>query len=335
MKPYSKIGLFVLLAILVIAAILVPVTSRAAFCKSCHEMQNNYSTWQASAHRNVECISCHVRPGAVNLILDKIEALREVVVHFTGPKNIIINQGSELSKTQPSENCTSCHPSPGNKSDGRVKFVHDAHKDSGLTCAYCHNRVAHPGLQGYKERITMPFCIDCHRQKGAPASCTTCHPPSFDLKPSSHKQGNWIDRHSDLVSSACFTCHENRQKFCDGCHGLAMPHPKGWKSAHAEKIGAGLSSALCAKCHVQSFCDNCHRSQNPHPAGWLGGHISAAKSGAKCDVCHAASFCSNCHQAKSPHPANWLSTHPRQAGQVCLTCHNQSFCSGCHARSDD
>ena len=54
------------------------VTSSASFCSSCHEMQPEYDTWKASTHSEVDCVSCHVQPGAKNIANSKIEGVIEL-----------------------------------------------------------------------------------------------------------------------------------------------------------------------------------------------------------------------------------------------------------------
>ena len=60
-------------------------TERSSFCISaCHEMNPYGVTWETSVHRQVPCVKCHIKPGAVELVKAKAAAMREVYVHFTG-----------------------------------------------------------------------------------------------------------------------------------------------------------------------------------------------------------------------------------------------------------
>ncbi len=60
-------------------------TERSSFCISaCHEMNPYGATWETSVHRQVPCVKCHIKPGAVELVKAKAAAMREVYVHFSG-----------------------------------------------------------------------------------------------------------------------------------------------------------------------------------------------------------------------------------------------------------
>ena len=56
-----------------------------------------------------------------------------------------------------------------------VKFAHRSHINAGLTCADCHGDVARMKEVKLNQKVTMGWCVGCHRQKNAPTDCTTCH----------------------------------------------------------------------------------------------------------------------------------------------------------------
>lgn len=291
-----KIAIIVALIVIIFLAVAFPATSSPRFCGLCHEMQSNYRSWQRSVHHDVNCITCHAKPGFINLVVDKFSSLGDVYSHFTtNSSELVINEDGLLSKDIPSKNCLLCHKSFKDKSDnGRIKYDHKTHEKAGFTCAYCHNRVAHPGFIEHKERITMPFCLDCHRKKNAALSCSTCHPAGFKLKPASHEQSNWIKAHGHINDvSSCLLCHNKSS--CDNCHGAPLPHPEGWRQTH--KTWAEKNKDKCLLCHKVSGCDNCHRTVNPHQPDWISSHNEEVeKNGnAKCLNCHTIDFCDSCH----------------------------------------
>lgn len=56
-----------------------------------------------------------------------------------------------------------------------VQFTHKPHVRAGVACAACHGDV---GSMERVERVaplTMGWCIECHRDLGAPDDCATCH----------------------------------------------------------------------------------------------------------------------------------------------------------------
>ena len=80
---------------------------------------------------------------------------------------------------------------------------------------------------------------------------------------------------------ACSTCHQTvghggmptpPQQVCDDCHGLAMPHPDGFGTAHGKQV-VEQGGEVCARCHnVYLHCQECHGLQMPHPEQWTQKH---------------------------------------------------------------
>jgi cytochrome c7-like protein len=56
-----------------------------------------------------------------------------------------------------------------------VYFNHRPHIARGVACETCHGPVKEEEQIQQVETLHMGFCIDCHRQNGAPISCYTCH----------------------------------------------------------------------------------------------------------------------------------------------------------------
>ena len=59
-----------------------------------------------------------------------------------------------------------------------VFYTHRRHVGiAGLECVVCHGQIAQTGSPPAVPlvRITMAFCIDCHRRSGVPTDCTRCH----------------------------------------------------------------------------------------------------------------------------------------------------------------
>ncbi len=101
--------------------------------------------------------------------------------------------------------------------------------------------------------------------------------------------------------NSCYTCH--KPSFCDGCHGLKMPHPAEFKKNHA---AAGYADpGVCAKCHARSaaeakgtgFCDACHHPSKTPAGSWILQHPEAVKKdgATPCFDCHTEVDCSTCH----------------------------------------
>lgn len=56
-----------------------------------------------------------------------------------------------------------------------VHFNHKPHVRAGVDCAACHGGVAQMARVTRVRPLTMGWCVSCHRARGAPTDCTTCH----------------------------------------------------------------------------------------------------------------------------------------------------------------
>ncbi|MGG1676493.1 NapC/NirT family cytochrome c [Neobacillus sp. NRS-1170] len=159
------------------------LTNSPAFCSSCHEMAPEYSTFTASAHNQISCVQCHIKPGAINMLTHKMKSMKEVYYHVTGvPKQIVQTEEEAVSN----ENCLQCHSK--NRlvtASGDLKVNHKGHIEKEIPCITCHAGVVHAKMatrginveevrgEWTKEnaekmmekkylRPNMGTCIDCH-----------------------------------------------------------------------------------------------------------------------------------------------------------------------------
>jgi hypothetical protein len=59
-----------------------------------------------------------------------------------------------------------------------VYWSHKQHVTNGkTTCDTCHGNVAEMEVMQKVKDISMPACIECHKQHSAPVSCDRCHDP--------------------------------------------------------------------------------------------------------------------------------------------------------------
>lgn len=56
-----------------------------------------------------------------------------------------------------------------------VKFSHKPHVLAGLECQSCHGPVQEMEVVEQVAPLQMGWCIGCHKDKGAPITCNTCH----------------------------------------------------------------------------------------------------------------------------------------------------------------
>jgi hypothetical protein len=221
---------------------------------------------------------------------------------------------AELMSQNSFVNCSDCHQNLDRVfQQGEVPalptFTHDMHFQNGVSdCAACHPANTHEPDK--VNTPTMTACYWCHgegKDALAPGKCETCHPPGFRSVPSSHLTPAWLKgQHGEEATAdrySCTTCHE-QQSFCENCHGLAMPHPAGWKAQLHVTTYFETGMDTCASCHQttateqnpRDFCDTCHHPKDPKDRQWVKYHPEVVKDYAQpCFQCHAAQTCKTCH----------------------------------------
>jgi hypothetical protein len=56
-----------------------------------------------------------------------------------------------------------------------VRFDHASHRLANVACATCHGDVGSMDRVSRAVEPTMGWCVGCHRERGAPDDCLTCH----------------------------------------------------------------------------------------------------------------------------------------------------------------
>ncbi len=339
----------VLLLVLTAAAFgAAAYTERSTFCMTaCHEMEPYGATWQRSAHSDIDCVGCHIKPGAVEFAEAKLSALREVYVHVTGQVKAPIAVTEHI----PNSTCTAsdCHPQGSIKKEiawGNVTFSHGQHADVPL-CIDCHAQVVHTGTPGrpYIAPTTMAFCLRCHDGEQASGDCETCHTaPHADRGKCTdcHALASWKSdfRHPVKLGKP----HE--ELICEKCHtkstATAMGFPTGCVSCHAKRHA--VAETRCAKCHVtihwvpstfrhpKSGCTDCHKRPHPDRGACLRCHTTSSWAShfahpVALGGVHASFACERCH-------TNGLNA----PGKACASCHGDQHggltdCQRCHTTS--
>lgn len=358
MKPQTRLLLAVGVVLLVTgSAVAVELTSRPAFCNTCHEMTPYYEAWTAGAHATVDCVDCHVDPGVVAQVSHKFVALKEVYLHLTTDPRFPV--GAEV----PDRRCVACHD---DEVDPRIPgFDHEAHR-AGRQCVSCHSGIGHTvtaealdaagvldpeafaayessrtavlgagaaNIEGHVEVV----CSDCHDL--AATGCAACHPRPEEHPETTatcltcHAAADWRFEHPP-ASAACAACHEppddHYPQPCTTCHETGVS----WAFTHP-------TSADCASCHAPpadhygSSCASCH---SPDEA-WSDAVFTHPGSASACLECHTkpaghySTSCASCHKTG----VSWAFTHPTSA--ACASCHRPpanhygSSCASCHSPS--
>lgn len=210
-------------ALALAGAAAIPLTNHPKFCASCHTIEPSYDSWQASTHREVGCVECHVRPGVAGFLEDKVGAgLKDVATTVFGTPGEPHNLKSHVESAV----CLRCHQAilrvseiaerdlpPPVKGVGLI-MSHRAHmkafaeRGKGEGCVTCHGRVVHgEPIKGYPIVIPRghvdldpkPYHPDFPKNsklwEASLRDCMRCHDGESTYK-------------SQVLSKRCETCHQ-------------------------------------------------------------------------------------------------------------------------------
>lgn len=292
---------------------------RPSTCFQCHQEASYAQTLQESAHADVSCLGCHGGTGVAGGIQTAATYGRWVYTYASTQKPPEPS-GDSVSDAA----CLQCHAgvSSGVSTNNGIRVRHSDFLEQGAHCRDCHNDTAHGDKVIEPTSPSMDDCVSCHDQETASAECETCHVKDELLVASETAK---LPKLTHANTGDCYGCHE--EKPCLECHGITMPHPKGWGPKDG---GPGLSGShalegftdreLCWRCHYsgdQPFerpatrggftqtadgC-TCHGSFGDMHGGeaWVAEHglqATGRKSGpeAECFACHDARYlCDQCH----------------------------------------
>lgn len=342
-----------LLVIFAFYGVSMMLTSTQWFCNdACHNVHaDNEKTFYAGSHSQVSCMACHYRPNMdpARFAIDRIDKLLDLYPTIAGTFEMPLNEHSRLALRTPSYQCTQCHSSMREVTPSRGMLIdHQVHEKQGISCAVCHNRVAHPekfaytlpGNAHHEDFMKMRACFRCHTLTEtspstfrAPGSCSACHTADFDLVPPSHDAKGWYTAGGDSTGHAKAALADAKE---------VAEAKKEWADIRTEfldrqprvlmriidvdterplDVPPAAAVSECDTCHVRSkFCDVCHGLQIPHPATFAKEHPAkfTEKDATSCAMCHNksgspandAKTCQMCHHPAWNPAASWTSQHP-------------------------
>jgi nitrate/TMAO reductase-like tetraheme cytochrome c subunit len=332
----------------------VEVTSTASFCNSCHIMEPYYASWKKGSHKDVQCIKCHIEPGAEGFIAAKLNGLGQVV-------DDVLNRTSNKPSASVSVlSCTrsGCHSvetlQKKEINNGKFKFRHDKHlgqKHLGveISCGTCHAHVK--GDQHFE--VTTNVCITCHLVDSGGNPTEQLAGKESQVILMSVRPAEEAHQNADgekVPPSTCTTCHEPPQKEVE-FHGQ--------KFDHAQALSFG---ATCVSCHQgvtatpppidDGRCLECHTfgvekaldTKEMHRVHTLGDHKIECSSchgsirhGASVQLTAMEKFdCVKCHSDEhAVQRSNYLKGSPE--GAAADDTSNPMFlahvdCTGCHTQ---
>lgn len=316
------------------------VTSTRWFCNQvCHNVHlDNAAAYYNASHSEISCIACHYPPNMdpLSLAVDRADKMADVPPAITGDFEMPLNPNSRLALSIPEEQCLQCHNTDRNTpvSPGIV-IDHAAHREKGITCGACHNRVAHkegdlklPGNKPHEDFMQMTACFRCHSLTGksvseyeAPGACKTCHPKDFDLVPPTHDVKNWYDAkgdssgHAKAAKAGIEHAAELGAEWAKEKSGFEDHEPRPLAAIALKMVNYDESLKVmvppvgtvdeCKTCHKPDFCSSCHGTDIPHKPDFREAHnkLNKPADAAKCASCHnethdakyASMACSQCH----------------------------------------
>jgi hypothetical protein len=329
---------------LLVALLMVEVTSRPQFCGSCHVMAPYYQSWLTSSHREVACVECHIPPGIYSEVQKKKEALSMVVSYFTGTYGT--NPWAEIDDAA----CLRCHQRrllAGKEVFAGILFDHTPHltelrREKKLRCTSCHSQI----VQGSHIAVTTSTCVLCHFKDqvlgSGTAECTLCH----DIPEKVIEKGHLSFEHGDVkrFDMQCSWCHAQvtkgdgnapRQR-CYVCHNDPARLARYDEHAELHRIHVTDHKVECLHCHTEiqhgSFagpaeiagtaCQTCHAGghapQRDLYAG-IGGKGVPPRPSA---MYLAGIHCEGCHFL----PRQKGASHVQSASEVsCMACHGPRY----------
>ena len=243
------------LALLAIVALPVFSTLQPAYYERYESLAERMRYWRTSTHGFMSCASCHVDPGATNVIrfgAKSIPAFYSQLV--SGP------QRTNLLGTPTREACQKCHTSYRQISPaGDLRIPHRAHVEVlKMDCSVCHERLVHYASDRGFNRPKMSMCMSlCHDGRQATDECVKCH--TQKQVPASHKAPDWLQSHSAMTAKDdCAACHAWTPDYCETCHAeRPKSHSGNWKKDH--QVPARERGDGCLVCHGgEKFCKQCH-----------------------------------------------------------------------------
>jgi nitrate/TMAO reductase-like tetraheme cytochrome c subunit len=343
-------------------------TSSSSFCSTCHEMKPEFYTWKASTHSEVDCVNCHIEPGAKNLAKDKANGLLQVYKKETNTYTAPI----QMPKDIPNEACDRCHNMKNRDTtpSGDLIIPHDKHLAKDIKCVQCHSGVAHGKIaernvtfkSDYAKwdetlgksmmsnvKFTSPkmeTCMECHENRNVSTACETCH--TTRMLPKSHKETSFkTGDHGKLAEKdikECHKCHEYMSTTEIKDLGQEVSASQQFLSGGTVKPDT-ITAQEYAK--ENSFCKKCHTQRPPsHIKGFTTLHGPLANQNKqRCFTCHDEQdtgfnkitnvTCNSCHPAMHA-GFDYRATHPielppnQKPVESCYQCHNKSKCQSCH-----
>ncbi|MBC8470912.1 MAG: NapC/NirT family cytochrome c [Planctomycetes bacterium] len=329
----------------------IKITGHPKFCVSCHNMEEYYTSWGHSSHKDVACIECHAKPGMAGTVAAKAQGMVQLVQYIAG------SYGTKPHGDISSASCqqADCHEEIANDSKplmlyDRIKFRHDKHlsehpNGKSLNCVSCHGQT----VQGQHISVSKTTCLTCHfygrgEKQVAAGECETCHvipeePVTFVDEPFSHK-----DFITDKKDATCVHCHSQvtqgsgtvSRARCMACHLEEYGTVEDQEEFHLIHVSEGHFD--CLNCHEEikhgvrpmaeqlltsSTCTTCHGAKRHSIQEAIYAGTALADLDTMPDTMYEAGVaCDGCHDdAQIVKMGNITLTSRISGAKQCVDCH--------------
>ncbi|MFQ6610580.1 MAG: cytochrome c3 family protein, partial [Fidelibacterota bacterium] len=341
-------GFLTVLAVVLLASL--ELTSKPAFCSTCHYMEPYVEGWKASTHSNVTCTDCHFPPGFKSKLEGKFTAISMVANYMTG----IYKKGKPWAEISDASCLRSgCHQErflfEKVLFKDKVIFDHTPHLTKlrlgkKLRCTSCHSQI----VQGEHITVNETSCFLCHFKNQPDETpindCTWCHnaPVNTDSLDVEYDHSFVLDRQIE-----CEKCHGSMQigdgavpiERCSTCHADPdlLDQYRDLQTVHRTHVTD--HKVECQFCHlviqhksvektkdIVLNCDSCH--DNTHRAqinlfSGVGGKNTPPhpnpmfKDGLTCQACHIF------HNTDGGGTS--LGKSKEASAKSCETCHGEGY----------
>jgi cytochrome c nitrite reductase small subunit len=200
----------------------IPLTNHPKFCASCHNIAPSYDSWVKSSHKEVTCVTCHVRPSVEGWLEDKAwSGTKDVAIYLFGTPTDAPNLKAKVD----SDICLSCHQHVLRTSEVAPRDLPSPVKEVGLVMSHRKH------MEAFRARSQSEGCTTCHAGvvhdqpiKGYPIVIPRGH-VSGDNKPwhPDYPDGSYL--HTRAIND-CFRCHDGKAQHegrvldrkCETCH---------------------------------------------------------------------------------------------------------------------
>lgn len=313
MGKWSKIKLLVIPLIVLVVLIFSSggayvwwnVSSPERTCNSCHEINPSYTTWAASAHREVKCDQCHgtALSNGWHSIKEKSNM---VFTHYGGTvrnEDIRLDE-SELLETM--ARCKNCHQAEyamwkgsghsATYSDIFLDETHNSTEQLNYDCLRCHGMFYEETVDELVQPISQKGPWDLlHAEKADQPTilCLSCHKIHSEDQPTSNPDYSDPDsifyQRTRVNNTVGFYSRHEKMHFP-----LAqLPTPVMLHNGDTINTPQDPTYRLCVQCHAPSVWHQAGEGDDRTPTG--------VHEGISCAMCHEthsnyqANSCDKCH----------------------------------------